>query len=237
MISLRPAVYISTVKDIDLYGLARDVGADHFRKIVKLCIMALFDEKYIKAARELAMDTISDAERDPRGSFLKGRQNYLAFRICIEGSNKTYRQCEKLLKNIKPRMMSFFLKTTVRQVLGPSILLRYFLSEGQITFHTNSFFIQPSFINPELMIKEDIKKPAKKQGKEISSGKEETDVPYEKTKEDIGENTKSFFVAEQPEKISATQTEPPKPVAPSDAIPADAADDDMDILDMLESML
>lgn len=250
---MRPAVYISVAKDIDLYGLARDMGLDEFRKVVKLCVMGLFEEKYAAEAKKLAMECRFKRRDASMQAVLKERDGVLSFRICVSGSKMTDRQCGRLLSSIKPRFVSFFIKTTVRQVLGPEVLLHYFLGDEKITFHPNSFFIPLSFISAEDG-KESVKKrkrrikgqPANPETAEEKTGIVSSAVPEEEHARDKNAteklHTDGYIRTESA--VKETGAEPPSETGMSLreenkilVSEAETDDDGMDILDMLESML
>ena len=52
---MRAYLCLSRSKDIDLFSLYKDVGTINFRKIAKLCITGIFDEKAASKAREIAL--------------------------------------------------------------------------------------------------------------------------------------------------------------------------------------
>ncbi len=132
---MRAYLCLSRSKDIDLFSLYKDVGTINFRKIAKLCITGIFDKKAASKAREIALsgkDGGGHSEEFPSG-----------IKIRISVSPK---ECaaEYILSSLKSRTISIFIKTSIRQILGPQVLLKYFMEHPEeisvdtITFRQSS---------------------------------------------------------------------------------------------------
>lgn len=124
-------LYISKIKDIDLYGLLKDVGMSNFKKCAVCCVMALSDSSYINKARSYAKSKIENGEETYQKYVVKNSSVEKAgvkLRLSILNQKNVF--MKTIVGELVPSYCSAFIKTTMRQVLGPQILLQYFLKEG-----------------------------------------------------------------------------------------------------------
>lgn len=117
------SLYLNKKKDADLYGLLVEVGSDRFCKIAKACLRALFDDKQADLARSMATEGIK--EEGTQGEY---HDAGVLFRISTTARKDEH--LKTIIASLAPGVTSTFVKTTMRQVLGPQILLKYLLLPG-----------------------------------------------------------------------------------------------------------
>lgn len=119
---MRAYLCISEKKDLELYKLHSDIGATKFRKMTKLCALGIFDERAAVKARQLALS------KENGGGTFEQYDGGIKLRLNI---SKKECSTQYILSSLKPGICSNFLKTCIRQVLGPQILLKYFLKNPE----------------------------------------------------------------------------------------------------------
>jgi len=132
---IRLSFYLSVVKDPDLCGFLNDVGTNRFRDIARLCLKALFDKDAAKQAL-LKAGSIQVEDNKKLPVFFNGNT-----RIRLVINEKKDEAVSNLLQSIKSQCRSLFVKNTIRQVLGPQILLKYYLKEGAESFFAESVYV------------------------------------------------------------------------------------------------
>ena len=229
-------LYLNKKKDVDLYGLFEDVGAERFRKIAKACLRALFDERQAKLARFLASEGVRED-----GLGLEDKEIGVLFRVSTTAERDEYLRI--VISSLAPGTASTFIKTTMRQVLGPQILLKYFLLPGSSVYIED---IQPtSFIK---MVVDDgssskkKKSPSKKKRSEHNKS-QATKIQKEVLTETSKKDVKVPFVQESPASSpsasslfdSSVDNDYNKQFDQSE--PETDADTEIDVLSMLEAMM
>lgn len=212
---IRPAVYISEHKDIDLCGLLKEIGPSRFRKVAKLCIRGLFDEQSAEEAKELAQKNIKSDVFN-----LKENNGCYGIRLSFAGSKPVNRQSATLINSIKQSHTSFFIKTVMRQILGPQVLLKYFLKDGTATFYTKAVYVPVSYVDTY---------PTLNRRTPVKDKKEEENA----TVEDMV--VEQATIAEQGKEVTSIQQVPVQSYDTSEV--NSGTEDDLDILSMLEQML
>lgn len=219
---LRPAFYIAADRDIDLYGLMKNIGEAAFRRTALYCIYALFDASFAGRAQDVIKDNAGHNRRDP----VTGQKNgggLITVRLFLGRAGELNKKSIDLLHHVSRGSISLFIKTVIRQVIGPAVLLTYFLDDASLLSETGNYFIPLSIPDADrternipVIRKEE--QPVRKEEKK--SVQEEISA---------GTGNRPVFPDIQPP-VSGTPI-PEQGPADSDA------EGDMDILDMLESML
>lgn len=229
---IRPAIYISETKDNDLYGLFNQLGANSFRKVAKLCLRGLFDKQSAEKAKELAKKVAPASQ----GAYEK-TNGLIKIRIMISGCNDTY--IEDVFMSLNPKCSeSSFIKTVVRQVLGPEVLLRYFLKDG----NSNSYFIESAYVPINLM-NVNVVEAKENTGSVVRQRRSKTRLEEQPTQVVEKQEISPSVVSQVKEEVSTPVTQqlsnsPSVDVNNSfDNSEGSSSDDDFDILDMLEAML
>lgn len=236
---IRCSVYVSEAKDPDLSGLLNDIGLNVFRKVTRLCIHGLFDKQAANNAVELAI----------KGSLLKEKPPEYkdgCARIRLAFNSVGNEQAISVLNAIKPNVRSMFIKTVVRQVLGPQVLMKYFLDENADAFFAEFVYVPVrtvsvtnvqtvQAINSETMAQMEQKNTNdtnnKINGFETESlSKKDASVPIS----DSNLESSSY-------KMDSIPISTPLPIeksVESEGVSEDSSgDEDFDILSMLEAML
>lgn len=121
-------LYISKLKDIDLYGLLNDIGMVNFNKCARYCIMSIMDSSYVSKARELARNKVENgAESYQKHIAASYSPERAGVKLRISLTSKKSSLVKTILSEIRSGFISQFIKTTMRQVLGPQVLMKYFL--------------------------------------------------------------------------------------------------------------
>lgn len=218
------AFYISESKDLDLCGFLNSVGASKFRDIAKLCVLGLFNKDAASEAVYLAK-TSPPPKKQP-----KFNNGFARIRIVLNGEDGG--QSENILNTVKDKYKSVFVKTVIRQVLGPQILLKFFLKEDAESFFAESVYVPVRTIN---VVNVSTNMPVVNQT-EGSLKPKMQDSGF-----DIDEKltTDSFSVSSYQAESSASSIPlPTRESLESECVSDDSTDDDeFDILDMLEAML
>lgn len=222
-------LYLSQKRDKDIIGLLNDIGAKNFRKCTYCCLRALFNRTYIEKAKTLSREKVENGENTYLNYITEGPRDKAGIKFWLSMNSEQDENIRILLNNIKENCVSIFIKTTIRQVLGPQILLKYILKEetqieiGDITF--------TSFINMGTPVAIPQKKRAKRKPTRIKKvqNKEETvkhttmDIPsFHTESNDIPSFTSQVSIKEEDINITTE---------------SDTNEDDFDVLSMLEGML
>lgn len=243
----RFSFYISKSKDPDLCGLLNDVGTKRFRKVARLCLRGLFDKESVKEALEYSKKNLVEAKKDPP----KDENGYYRIRVTING--KKDGEVESLMESVKQSQRSIFIKNTIRQVLGPQTLVKYFFDEDSLGFFAENVYVPLKTINIEGRINYI---PAAQQNNipNMNIGEQNMNIIEQNTAEEsrscignveknyepvnrvIGEEIKdssSLSVLNQNELGNAMPVSNVSEVVDDEA----GAEEDFDILSMLEAML
>lgn len=221
-------LYISFKTDRDLVCLLKDIGIKNFRKCTMCCLRALLDASYIEKAKGYARSKIENGEDEINDYRLKfptvpGIKLWLSF----QGSQNE--DIKELILDIRDGHVSSFVKSTIRQVLGLQMLLKYFLKEESLIQIKEVPFV--SFISVGSTQAVEARKPRKKrkktvrQPKKLANKQEEASFLTGEALNAPPSITPSFDVPVYKEKEEAnisTQT---------------SKDDDIDVLSMLEAMM
>lgn len=231
-------LYLNKKKDIDLYGLFEDVGAERFRKIAKACLRALFDEKQAKLARFLASEGVRED-----GLGLEDKEIGVLFRVSTTAEKDEYLRI--VISSLAPGTVSTFIKTTMRQVLGPQILLKYFLLPGSSVYIED---IQPtSFI--KMMVDDSSSSKKKKSPSKKKRSEHKKAQPAKNKKEAITEvskeNVQIPLMQESSNQVPSTSilsgnsidTDYNKQFNQSEPQTDADTDTEIDVLSMLEAMM
>lgn len=232
-------VYISKTGDKDLLGLLNHIGMKNFRKVVRQCMCALSDSAYVNKAKE-TVRSISDGENHAtESSFGVG----IKIRVQLDPFS------QKLLEELEAGSTSMFVKTTVRQVLGPQLLLSYLIKANSDIQIQEVPFVSLINIGQVVHVKESRERTKRPKKTNVTrSAKSGVQVVPDKS-------------AAEPDnqEVSARATDAPSFSAPdspsfgpsfsapahnnfenadSSPVSSDTADnDDFDVLSMLEAML
>lgn len=235
------SLYLNKKKDADLYGLLMEVGSNRFCKIAKACLRALFDDKQAVLARSMATEGIK--EEGNQGEY---HDAGVLFRLSTTAKKDEY--LKTVIDSLVPGTVSTFVKTTMRQVLGPQILLKYLLLPGSCVFVEDIkpvLFVQISVAGtPE-------KKQKKRKARKVASKRKAAPTPSKKknhlsdkvaveilpngqvlAQDDVQELQEDKIATSSVDNLqnenNVIQAEPTEPVAEPE---------EMDILSMLEAML
>lgn len=234
---IRCSVYISEAKDPDLSGLLNDIGLNVFRKVARLCIYGLFDKQASNDAVNLAI----------KGSLLKRKDPEYkdgCARIRLVFNSVENGQAESVLNAIKPNVRSMFIKTIIRQVLGPQTLMKYFLDEK-----ADAFFAEFVYVPVRTVSVTNVQTTQAVNSKTAAcTGQENTDNVNNKINgsETESMNEISVFTSDSnlessSNKLDSIPISIPLPIeksVESEGVSEDSSgDEEFDILSMLEAML
>ena len=228
---IRFSFYISETKDPDLCGFLNDVGTNRFREVAKLCLKGLFDNESAQKALNLAKNKPSKI-KEP--DFKDGYS-----RVRIVFSDKKDLEVINILQSVKNNSRSMFAKIAIRQILGPQILLKYFLRDSAESFFAENVYVPVRTVN----ITQNIDISSYKAREEYINTKENPDYSnYNETKGLEQKTASSLTVSNQNHNIEEKQVDVLKPISiptPSSYIVEDDSSDtdDFDMLSMLEDML
>lgn len=222
-------LYISKRCDKDLLGLLCNIGDKNFRKVVRYSMHALSDSAYINKAKELARNARSDEAMNV------SLQIGVGIRIRVQLDQFS----QKLLAELEAGTSSMFVKTVVRQVLGPQVLLKYYIkSESNIEIKEVPF---ASLINIGQIVYEKKERPTK-----FTRSVKPRRIPEQSVTEPIipavSERTTDTPSFEQPSSPSFGPTfsapvHEEIPNVSTSPTETQSNNDDFDILSMLEAML
>lgn len=135
-------LYISKLKDIDLYSLLNDIGMANFNKCAIYCLMSILDANYINKARELAREKVENGSESYKKYIADANSPERAgVKLRIPLTNKKYTLAKTILCEVKSGYCSQFIKSIMRQVLGPQVLMHYFLvDDSNIKIEEVPFF-------------------------------------------------------------------------------------------------
>lgn len=135
-------LYISKLKDVDLYGLLNDIGMANFNKCAIYCLMSILDANYINKARELARKKVENGSESYKKYIADARSPERAgVKLRVPLTSKKYTLAKTVLCEVKSGYCSQFIKTVMRQVLGPQVLMQYFLiNDSNIKIEEVPFF-------------------------------------------------------------------------------------------------
>lgn len=135
-------LYISKLKDIDLYGLLNDIGMANFNKCAIYCLMSILDTNYINKAKELARKKVKNGSESYKKYIADARSPERAgVKLRVPLTSKKYTLAKTVLCEVKSGYCSQFIKTVIRQVLGPQVLMQYFLiNDSNIKIEEVPFF-------------------------------------------------------------------------------------------------
>lgn len=227
---MRAYLCLSQSRDNDLFSLYKDIGAINFRKVAKLCITGIFDEKAASKAREIAL-----SGKDG-GGHSEEFSNGIKVRISISP-----KECaaEYILSSLKSRTISTFIKTSIRQILGPQVLLKYFMEHPEEISVDTIMFRQSSLA---MGVKQEPVRPVRKrrvvshsEQKEIHNTLLNAPVP-QLSQEDLTNAADAVpypAVPAVPQPAAQTSTESAEQSIQNQEDNAD----DFDMLSMLEAMM
>ena len=230
---MRAYLCLSQSKDVDLFGLYKDIGTINFRKVAKLCITGIFDEKAALKAREIAL-----SGKDGGGHSEKYSGG---IKIRINISSK---ECaaEYILSSLKPRAISVFIKTCIRQVLGPQILLKYFMKHSEeISTETITFKQSPLIMSVEQEPVRPVRKRRvtlhSKQEEEAQSTLPSAVIPQTSQGDSTNAADATSYPVIPPVSQATVQTAPAEQAEQPIQNQEDNNTDGFDMLSMLEAMM
>lgn len=228
---IRLSFYVSETKDPDLCGLLKEIGINRFREVTKLCIRGLFDKQSADAAVNLAK------ERPVQKKEPEFNEGYARVRVAVSGND----ELESIFSGIRLNAKSLFIKNLIRQVLGPQILLKYFLKEDADAFFAESVYVPVRTVN--IVTNMPVMSPALDSFTKPDKAEKSSNIIKINKNEEVRKEEESISipVSEQISSSFAVNTASSIPLTTD--ISADtntedtSGDDDFDILSMLEAML
>lgn len=229
-------IYISKSGDKDLLGLLNHIGMKSFRKVVRHCMHALSDTAYVNIAKETVRNANDGENHATESSFGVG----IKIRVQLDPFS------QKLLDELEAGSTSMFVKTTVRQVLGPQLLLPYLIKANSNVQIQEVPFVSLINIGQVVQIKKErTSKPSKRKVTRSATSSINI-VPDQSAAEPIqiqeesarATDAPSFSAPDSPSFTGPSFDVPAHNIENVDPSPASASnDDDFDILSMLEAML
>lgn len=235
---MRFAFYISETKDPDLVGLLNEIGVNAFRSLAKLCLRGLFDKQAADEAILYAKGKPKGKKKDP-----EYENGYIKIRIWLNGDADL--EAESVLSSVKTNMRSMFLKTVIRQILGPQVLLKYFLDDNAESFFAEAVYvpIRTIKVSSAVPVQElstcvtDSPTKSVKSGKTVKTVKEKLTNVDDALASDSGSIQNSIPIVQNTDESLSPIPLPTSQMEPEGVSDSSSDDSDFDVLSMLEAML
>ena len=232
---MRFSFYISEAKDPDLAGLLNEIGVNAFRSLSKLCLLGLFDKQAADEAILYAKGKPKGKKKDP-----EYENGYIQIRIWLNGNTDS--EAESVLSSVKNNMRSMFLKTVIRQILGPQVLLKYFLDDNAESFFAEAIYvpirtIKVSSVIPSQELSTCVTGSSTKSAKSVKKIKEDSKNVDNTLVSDSDSIQNSAPIVQNTDESLSPIPLPTSQMEPEGVSDSSSDDSDFDVLSMLEAML